>query len=49
MKKIKKTILGRSTSKSTNDFDKSNGNSKPRPPKFISFLLLINQDVLNDL
>lgn len=31
------------------DFDNSDGNCKPRPPKFISILLLTNKDILNNL
>ena len=32
------------------DFDKNNGNSKPKSPKFISFLLLLSsQVILSDL
>ena len=47
--KDKRDDLVCTTSKTTSDFDESNGDSKPRPPKFISFLLSINQDVLSDL
>ena len=32
-----------------NNFDNSNSKSKPKPPKFINFLLLIDQDITNDL
>ncbi len=49
MEKIKETIWVRTTSKTTSDFDKSDDDSEPRPPKFISFSLLIDQDVLSDL
>ena len=41
----KKKILVATTS----DFGDSNSNSKPRSPKFLSFLLLMGQVILNDL
>ena len=49
MEKIRKTIKLRTTSETTSNFDKSNSNSKSRSLKFISFLLLIDQDILGDL
>ena len=49
MEKIKKIISVYITSKTISNFDKNNGNSKSRPLKFISFLLLIDQDVQSDL
>ncbi len=49
IKKIKETIWVRITSETTSDFDENDNNSKPRPPKFINFLLLIDQNVLSDL
>ena len=49
MKKIKETIWVFTTSKTTSNFDKSNSNSESRLPKFISFSLLIDQDIWSDL
>ena len=48
MEKIRETIWV-CTSKTTSSFDKSNGDSEPRHPNFIGFLLLIDQDIWNDL
>ena len=47
--KDKKTIWACITSETTSNFDKSDKISKSRPPKFFSFLLLIDQDVLSEL
>ena len=49
MEKIKETIWICTTSKTISNFEESGGDSKSKPPKFISFLLLIDQDVLSDL
>ena len=49
MKKIKKTIWVCTTSEITSNFDKSDGDNKLRPSKFINFSLLIDQDVLSNL
>ena len=49
MEKIKETIWVHITSKTTSDFNENDSDNKPRPPKFISFLLSIHQDVLSYL
>ena len=49
MEKIKKMILIHIISKTTSNFDYSNCDSNPRPLKFMSFSLLINQNILSDL
>ncbi len=43
MEKIKETIWVRTTNKTTSDFDESDNDSEPKPPKFISFSLLIGK------
>lgn len=48
MEKIKETIWVHTISKTRSNFNDSNSNSKLGPPKFISFLLLIDQDILSD-
>ena len=42
MEKIKKMIWVYTTNKTTNYFDDSDGDTKPRSPKFIRFLLVID-------
>ena len=49
MEKIKEMIWVHTTSKTTRNFDDNNSDSELRSPKFISFSLVMDQDVLYDL
>lgn len=49
IEKIKDTIWVYIFSKIINHINNGNSDSKVRSPKFISFSLLINQDILSDL
>ena len=49
MEKLKEMIWVHTTSKSMSNFDNSNGNNEPSSPKFISFSIVIDQDIWSDL
>ena len=49
MEKIKEMIGVRITGETTSNFDNSNDHNKSTSHKFISFSLVIDQDVLSDL